>query len=348
MALIDRIAYEPERFGSQRDENMLVWKWPSDELTLGGRVIVHQSQEAIFFKGGQICDVLGPGTHTLETGNLPLLRKIINLPFGGRTPFAAEIYFVNKASQLDVKWGTSDRFRVTDPKYHIIVPVGAFGKYGFKISDSRTFVTRIVDALAERTTDAVRRYMEGLVITKVKDFIGKIIVEANVSIMDIAPKLDELSNTCNHLISEEFNRFGIEVLNFFIMSINVPDDDPSVIKIQEIMAGKAEIEQLGENYRLKRALDALQAAAENPGGVGGAAVAGGLGLGFGLGAATPLGSSLGDVLKESPAKNKNSHDEIVTKPSAKDRLAEAKEMFDNDLISQEEFDSLKKRILDEI
>lgn len=348
MAVIDRIAYEPERFGGQRTEDMLVWRWPSDELSLGCRVVVNQSQEAVFFKGGQVCDVFGPGTHTLATGNLPLLRRVINLPFGGRTPFAAEVYFVNKASQLDVRWGTSDRFRLTDPKYHIIVPVGAFGKLGFKVSDSRTFVTRIVDALTERTTDAVRRYMEGLVVTKVKDIIGKLILEAEVSIMDIAPRLDELSNACGRAVSEEFGRFGMEVLNFFVMSVNVPDDHPSVLKIQEVMAGKAEIEQLGENYRLKRAFDALQAAAENPGGIGGAAIAGGLGLGFGLGAAPALGANLGETLKGGVSGPGQKGADAGAARSAAERMAEAKEMLDSGTITQEEFDAVKNRILDQM
>ena len=91
MALIDRIKTPPEW-----TPDVLVWKWPSDQLTLGAQLIVNESQEAIFFKGGKALDLFGPGTHTLSSGNIPLLQKLINLPFGGQTPFSAEVYFVNK------------------------------------------------------------------------------------------------------------------------------------------------------------------------------------------------------------------------------------------------------------
>jgi membrane protease subunit (stomatin/prohibitin family) len=132
MSLIDRVTYEPEQTGNFRDENTLVWRWPSDHLTLGSQLIVNQSQEAIFFKGGQALDLFGPGTHTLAADNLPLVHKIVNLPFGGKTPFTAEVYYINKHVKLDMKWGTSDPFRITDPLYHIIIPVRAYGQLGIR------------------------------------------------------------------------------------------------------------------------------------------------------------------------------------------------------------------------
>src|SRR5437867_1905850 len=106
MALIDRIKFDGPA-------DVLVWKWaradadrPTEDLTLGAQLIVNEGQEAIFYKGGQALDLFGAGTHTLSTGNLPLLRKIINLPFGGQTPFAAEVYFINKSVSLAKDWGT--------------------------------------------------------------------------------------------------------------------------------------------------------------------------------------------------------------------------------------------------
>src|SRR3954463_14667804 len=99
MALLDRI-----KFGGP--SNVLVWKWPSDAIRLGAQLIVNESQEALFFKGGQALDLFGPGTHTLATGNLPILSKLMNLPFGGKTPFAAEIYYINKSLALGQNWGT--------------------------------------------------------------------------------------------------------------------------------------------------------------------------------------------------------------------------------------------------
>src|SRR5687767_3347868 len=108
MAIIDRVKYDGPA-------NVLIWRHPPDDLTWGTQVIVNQTQEVLFLSGGQIADVLGPGTHTLKTANIPLLRGLIKAPFGGETPFAAEVYFVNKAVHMDVKWGTANPIPLLDP-----------------------------------------------------------------------------------------------------------------------------------------------------------------------------------------------------------------------------------------
>jgi len=342
MTLIDWVAYEPERTGNSRDENLLVWRWPSDELTLGTQLIVNQSQEAIFFKGGQALDLFGPGTHTLAADNLPLIQKLVNLPFGSRTPFTAEVYFINKHAKLDLKWGTADPFRITDPVYHIIIPVRSFGQLGIRVADSRSFVTQMVGTLYDWKADKVSNYFKGLVVTQTKDCVAKFMVDNKVSVMDIAPKLDEISKKIGESITSEFARFGLEIINFFIMSINVPDDDPSVIKIQEIMASRAEFEQLGDYYKVKRTFDTLEKAAENEGGAAGALLSGGLGIGMGVGAGTSMGANLGSLLSN-PA---NPND--ANAQSAEDRLIKLKTLLDKGLISQDEFNEKRKKIIDEL
>lgn len=343
MSLIDRIAYEPEKTGNFRDENTLVWRWPSDHLTLGSQLIVNQSQEAIFFKGGQALDLFGPGTHTLAADNLPLVQKIVNLPFGGRTPFTAEVYFINKHAKLDMKWGTSDPFRITDPLYHIIIPVRSYGQLGIRIDDSRSFLTQIVGTLHHWEADKIHNYFQGVVVTKTKDCIAKYILEKKISAIGIASKLDEISKEIDQSLKDEFARFGIEVVNFFVMSINVPDDDPSVLKIQEIMASRAEIEQLGDAYRMKRTFDTLEKAAENEGGTAGALLAGGVGVGMGVGAGASIGAGLGDLL--SPAKEDSTSQNLST---VEERMKSLKQLLDNGLISQDEFNEKRKKIIDEI
>jgi membrane protease subunit (stomatin/prohibitin family) len=110
-ALIDGIKYD----GPQDGSPWLVYKYPSEKFVLGSQLIVNQGQEALFFKGGEALDLFGAGTHTLQTGNLPLLNKLVNLPFGGDTPFTAEIYYINKTSKLNMNWGTQNPFPVEDP-----------------------------------------------------------------------------------------------------------------------------------------------------------------------------------------------------------------------------------------
>lgn len=280
MALLDRIKYD----GPAGQAPWLVYKHSSEEIVLGSQLIVNKSQEAVFFRGGNALDVFGPGTHTLSSANLPLLQKLVSLPFGGKTPFTAEVYFVNKAAKLDLKWGTADPFAVTEPRYGILVNVRAYGQFGVKISDARNFTTQIVGALhGEDVTshDTITRYFKGLIISKVKSSIAEMVVRERVSLLDITALLELASNTCRERIAGEFDRFGLEVLNFYVESINIPPED--FAKLKKILEDRAEFNLLGdERYTRKRSFDVLETGAANPGSSGDA-VGAGLGLGMGLG-----------------------------------------------------------------
>ena len=299
MALIDIIKYDGPAAGPGGEQMpWLVYKFPSENLVLGSQLIVNASQEVVFFKDGNALDVFGPGRHTLSTANLPLLQKLVNLPFGGKTPFTVEVYFVNKVAKLDMKWGTPDPFQVTEPRYQIIVRVRGFGRFGIKISDSRNFVTQIVGALHENQVsdyEKVTSYFKGLVITKFKDTIANLIVNKKISVLDITASIDSISATCHERVASEFDRFGIEVLNFFIESINVPEED--LAKIRKTLEERAEFEVLGdERYTRKRSFDVLEKAASSEG--AGGMMGAGMGLGMGLGAGAAAGGVLGDVTKQ--------------------------------------------------
>ena len=116
------------------NDKELVYKFPSENLRLGSQLVVYPTQTAFFVKGGVILDEFICGTYTLKTENIPLLGKLINLPFNGQTPFKAEVWFINQVAILDCKWGTASPIQIEDPKYGIIVPIRAFGQYGLKLS----------------------------------------------------------------------------------------------------------------------------------------------------------------------------------------------------------------------
>ena len=288
MTFIDRLKYDgPPPSPSGEQIPWLVYKFPSESLVLGSQLIVNKSQEALFFKGGNALDVFGPGTHTLSTANIPILQKLINLPFGGQTPFTAEVYYINKVGKLDMKWGTTTPFQITEPRYQIIVKVRAFGQFGIKISDSRNFVTQIVGALHGNQVsdyDTVASYFKGLVLTKVNDTIADIIVNQKVSVLDLTASLDSISTTCRTRMASEFDRFGLEVLNFFIESINIPDED--LDRVKKILEQKAEFEILGDaRYSKMRSFNVLEKAASNEGAAG-TILGAGMGAGLGIGAAS--------------------------------------------------------------
>ena len=243
-----------------------------------------------------------------------------------------------------MKWGTPDPFRITDPVYHVIVPVRAFGQFGIRISDSRSFVTQIVGTLHEWTAEKVSGYFKGLVAMHTKDAVAGFIATNKISVMDITASLETISKQISERVVSEFARFGIEIVNFFVMSINVPDDDPSVLKIQETMASRAELEQFGDSYRLKRTFDTLEKAAENDGGTAGALLAGALGVGIGIGA---MQTNLGSSLSQSNNREGSTSD-AGGLLGVEQSLLTLRGLLKKGLISEQEFNEKKKRILERI
>jgi membrane protease subunit (stomatin/prohibitin family) len=288
MAIIDRVKFDGSPY-------VLVWRAPGDDLTWGTQVIVNQSQEAIFYKGGQALDVLPPGTHTLKTANIPLLRPLIEAPFGGNTPFAAEIYYVNKTANLDVKWGTTNPIPVQDPKFNVFLPVRAFGQFGVQVADSRAFVTQIVGTLGEFNTDNLNNYFRGVLLTRAKDYIAAAIIKQRINVLEISAHLQEMSEAIGKSLEADFAKFGVKLVNFFLNSVDVPADDDTVIRLKKALADRAEMDILGSGYNTKRTFDTLEKAAGNEGGGAGAGVGLGMGLGAGVGAGNLLGGLMSQV-----------------------------------------------------
>lgn len=294
MAIIDRVKYDGPG-------NVLVWRHPPDDLTWGTQVIVNQSQEAVFYKGGQALDVLGPGTHTLRTANIPLLRGLIKLPFGGETPFAAEIYFVNKAVNLDVKWGTNSPIPVMDPKFNVFLPVRAFGQFGVQVVDSRLFIVQLSATNPRFTTDQLSNFFKGALLTKAKDYVAETIIKSKINLLEISAHLEEMSGGIQEKLAADFSKYGVKLVNFYLNSVDVPEDDDSVVRLKKALAEKAEIDILGDKYQQKRTLDVMEKAAQNEGGGAGAGMGAGLGLGAGMSMGQAMAGAMGQQGQASAA-----------------------------------------------
>lgn len=278
MAIIDVVKY-------QGNDKEFVWKFPSEDLRLGTQLVVKTSQTAFFVKGGKIFDQFEPGTTTLKSGNIPLLNKIVNIPFGGDSPFQAEVWFVNLISKLDNKWGTPTPIQLEDPKYNVVVPVRAFGQFGMSIENPRKFLETLVGNMKVFSTEKVVEYFKGKIISTITSAIGKKIVLEGVSVLQIHVLLDDLSEYCREKITEEFSNYGVKIENFYLMSINIPESDPSVIKLKEAKDLAAKVKIAGKDvYQMDRSFDVMDKAAQNEGTMGDTMGAGmGLGLGFGMG-----------------------------------------------------------------
>ena len=289
MAIIDVVKY-------QTSSEEFVYKFPSEDLRFGTQLIVSISQVAFFVKGGQILDQFESGTYTLKSENIPLLNKIINLPFGSESPFKAEVWFINLISKMDVKWGTSTPIQLEDPKYGVIVPVRAFGQFGFKICNARCFLETLVGNMTSFSSEKVSDYFKGKVISSLTSLISSKLVNEHVSILEINALLDDLGDFVLQKLNSEFHKFGIELINFDFISINVPEDDSSIIKLKEAKDLAAKISIIGRDvYQMDRSFDVLDKAAQNESGLVGNLMGAGIGLGVGLGAGNQMGNISGNL-----------------------------------------------------
>jgi membrane protease subunit (stomatin/prohibitin family) len=335
MAFIDRIKFDAP------SDMILVWKFPSEELKLGAQLIVNQSQEAAFVKSGQILDIFGPGRHTLSTGNIPMLTKLVNLPFGGETPFTAEVWYVNKIVKRDLTWGTKTPIQIIDPVYGYPVSIRAYGQWGIHINDSHSFLKQIVGTMKLADAQKVEDYFIGEILQQLSDMLAKFFVEQKLSVFQANAKLNELSAITAESLRPEFARFGIQLVNFNVQNISIPKEEQQ--KFQEILGKRMEIEQIsqanvGTAYTTMRTFDTLEKAAVNSG-TAGSLLAGGLGLGLGTGAGYQAGQQLGKAITHPP--------DIQAAEGIEGKLKKLKNLLDAGLITQEDFDSKKQKILEE-
>lgn len=330
MAIIDRIKFD----GMKNGKEWLVYRYPGEEFVAGTQLIVGEGQVAVFVKGGQALDYFTAGTYTLSTANIPLLKSIINLPFGGKTPFSAEIYFINKTAKLDINWGTTDPIQLIDPKYNIKLRIRAFGQFGMKVDDYRVFLTELIGSMNPLefiNYSKMLNYFKGVLVMKAKALIAQAIIKKKISALEITASIDDISDFCKEEIGEEFSRFGLKVVNFYIQSINFPDEDFE--EINDILRDKASFDIIGDQrYKTKRTFDTMEAAAENNGGIAGAMMGSGLGMGMGFGAGgtiTQMMSGINSVFSQEtrircPKCGKENSEEVTFCGECGNRLTPAK------------------------
>lgn len=288
MAVVDVVKYDG-------NPDVFAWKYPNNELGTWTQLIVNESQEAILLKGGRICDVFQAGRYTLSTENIPILNKIVNLPFGGRSPFTAEVWYINKVFALDIKWGTSSPIQLQDPKYKVFVPVRAFGQFGIQIEDSQRFLMKLVGTLPVFDKSNILKYFRGVYLTKAKDAISSYLVHKKISILEINAYLDELSMFLKERIAPVLAEYGINLTSFYVNDINMPEEDTAVKQLKQALAKRAEMDIVGYNYQQERSFDTLEGAATNPNSMQSGFLGAGIGLGMGAGIGGVVGQQFSDL-----------------------------------------------------
>lgn len=305
MALINVVKWEA-------NTGELVHKFPVEDLRLGSQLVVYPSQTAFFVKGGQILDEFICGTYTLKSENLPLLNKLINLPFGSESPFQAEVWFVNQISMLDCKWGTASPIQIEDPKYGVIVPIRSYGQYGFKISNPRHFLERLIGNMPSFSTEKVVQYFRGVILSKLTAIISQKLYADSLSIININTHVEAISDYAKERLAEVFAEYALTLEMFTVIAINVNEEDPSFQRLKDTKDSLARINIMGrENYQMERSFDVLDSAAENEGG-------GMIGAAVGIGAGVGIGSQIGGMV----AQNLNTNpDNVPPLPSTQYYIA---------------------------
>lgn len=223
--------------------NTFVWKHPIEDFNLGSQLIVHESQEAIFFRDGQALDLFGAGRYTLTTQNLPILEDLYRLPSNADTFFHSEVYFINLTTQMGIKWGTDSKVRMFDPATGLHIELGACGQFNLKVYDSRKLLIKLVGTASDFTQADVidGNYQlkptiakfKAMIMTKVKSNLARIIKDNNINILEIDEYIDTISENLRDCINENLVDYGLVMPEFFVTAIMTPDDDPNFRRLKQ-------------------------------------------------------------------------------------------------------------------
>ena len=227
MALVDIIKYEG-------DNSTFIWKHPCEDFNTTTQRIVQESQEAILFMNGQALDLFGPGRHTLETQNIPLLRRLINIPTGGETPFHCEVYFINKTEQMAIKWGTDSKVQYVEPTYKFPISIGASGEMALSVEDSRKLLVTLVGTERILERNQLVTFFRAFLMTRVKTYIAQEMKSSAINIFEIDESLEVFSKDIKNRLLGDFEEYGVTLNRFFVTTIVKPDGDPQYEKFKEL------------------------------------------------------------------------------------------------------------------
>ena len=367
------------------DNSTFIWKHPSEDFNSLTQLIVHESQEAIFFMNGQALDLFGPGRYTLETQNIPKIGKLLNRTTGGETPFHCEVYFINKTEQMSIKWGTDSKVQYIEPTYGFPISIGASGEMSLRAEDSRKLLLKLVGTENFLGQQKLISFFRSFLMTRVKTYIAQVIKANAINIFEIDENLTAFSENIHKLLIPDFADYGISLERFFVTNIVRPDGDRQYEKFKELHfrqyadiaeaklrqqtdiiyaqteAQKVVIDsqaqatkraQEGYTYAQERGFDVAEKVAQNE------AVGQFTNMGVGLGTMAGVGGAVGGVVggavndamnaaaqSAQPAQTAQPADDMATFKAKVEKLTVMKEAG---MISEDEFNEMKAKLLSEI
>lgn len=289
MAIIDLVRWAP-----QGNQTIYAYRFPETNLSTITQLIVQESQEAVLFSKGQIVGKFGPGKHTLNTENLPILRNLFGIPFGGKNPFTAEVWFVNKLQPYNIDWAI-DRMAIHDADYNTQLPLVANGRYGLKITDAEKFLIKIVGTKNEFTQDDLTDQFFGEFSTKTKSTILQYMLKHKIGYKSISAALDDISNFLKASMTPFWDELGLELTKFYITSIEIDSSTPDGKRVLDAIAQQSTMSITGHTWQQEQMFDvannAVDGLGDGNGGILGGLLAinmmGGIGGGAGQGMMQP-------------------------------------------------------------
>lgn len=231
----------------EANNDIFVWKHPIEDFNLGSQLIVHQSQEALFFRDGRALDLFGAGRYTLETQRIPLLNELYKLPTDADVALHSEVYFINKTVQTGIKWGTPSRVRIIEPVSGLPIEIGARGSFNLEVADSRKLILRLVGTVTEFTQRDVAdggegysvEYMRGkfadMIAMHVTSLLARVITENKINVLTIDTMKPEISRILGTAVNEGLAEFGLRIPSsqFYVTDILLPESDPNYIRLKQ-------------------------------------------------------------------------------------------------------------------
>ncbi len=280
--------------------NTLVYKFPMDgrKIFFGSKLTVRESQAAVFLNKGEIADVFEPGMYSLHSSNLPILSNILGLPYGFKSPFFADVFFVSTKQFTNLKWGTTNPITMRDKEFGTI-RIRAYGSYAFKVSDPALFLKELFGTNSTFTTEDITNYLRSMLISCISDTIA----ESKISALDLSCNLMEFNKQVKENVQSHFTALGLMVTNCIIENISFPE---SVEKAIDTRSSMGILDDSMDTYIKYQSAEAIRDAAKNPGTAG---------IGTQLGTGMALGQIIKDELTSSASKKKENDTHQESKPA---------------------------------
>ncbi len=309
----------------------------STDIKMGAQLIVQDTQAAVFYKDGKALDVFGAGRHTLTTANIPFLTKLLSLPFGFNSPFQAQVYYVSMKKFIDLKWGTKSPINFRDSELSF-VQLRASGKFSMRVKDPQLFINEIVGTQGKYTTNEIEDYLRDSIVSRLNTVLGKNLK----TVFDLGQYYPQIETGIKAEVTDFFNSMGIELTDLIIVGIVPPDE------VQEKINERSSMGAIGnlDAYMKFKTAQAMEKAAENPGGGGTA------GLGVGLGAGMTMANMMMGSMQQQPQnQQQQQNNPPPVQQSQDDVLATIEKLAklkDAGALTQEEFDIKKKDLLSKL